>query len=79
MKSTRTIYRANSAETMLWKISPSGDAVQVDLQSYAFGIIGVTHMKATSPWKVPPERAKVILKAEFDKYYQEALRRFKTV
>lgn len=79
MKPTRTIYRANSANTMLWKISPTGDAVQVDLQSYAFGIIGVTYVKATSPWKVPPERAKVIRRSEFDKYYLEAVRRFKSV
>jgi hypothetical protein len=70
-------YRSNLSGKLLWKISAQGDVIEVNLESYEFGIIGVTHVKASSIWSGPGNRATPIPKAEFERYYREALERFK--
>lgn len=75
----RTIYRQSGTGKFLYKISPEGDAVEINLESYAYGIISVTHVQKGSIWNTPGPKAMPIRKAVFDQYFREAMQRIKSV
>lgn len=75
----RTIYRQSGTGKFLYKIRPEGQALEINLESYAYGIISVTHVKKDSIWNAPGPKAKPIRKAVFDQYFREAMQRIKSV
>jgi hypothetical protein len=72
----RAIYRAQGDR--LYKIK-GDELIEINLASYDYGVIGIAYAKkSTSPlW--PNKYATPIRKAEFEKFYKEAISKIKKV
>lgn len=71
----RAIYREQGDK--LYKVK--GDhMIEINIESYEYGVIGIAYAdRRTCMINMPNDRARVISKKEFDKYYKEAMQKIK--
>ncbi len=72
----RAIYRQQGDR--LYKIK-GNHLVEINLESYDYGVIGLAYANRISSPLWPTNRATVIRKAVFDKYYKEGMQKIKKV
>lgn len=72
----RAIYREQG--NRLYKIK-GNELLEINLDSWDYGVIGIAYAhKFSSPiW--PNDHARPIKKAEFDKYFKEAMNKLKSM
>lgn len=68
----KAIYR-QQGDNRLYKVV-GNEVIEIDLSSYEYTVIGVTYAKHNI-MNIPNKYSKRISKAEFEKYYNEAMKK----